>query len=187
MYSYTFTKNGIIYLDLFNKYIGTLFNTTVTSMYENNLINIVFNFQLTSQDEILLETSVNNYVSPQNNIIMSSSEQLNLLYNKCKTLDYSIICINNYNKGIRDFQNNKLKEIQINTCINNNINNYSLRAYDINNKIVLGELINLNNTNIESKVINIGNINDSIIIEIQCKVSSGICTINSCNFIYINN
>jgi len=144
-------------------------------------VSIIFNEELSSDQINTLNTSIQNYVPPQNFQTITSTNTLNLLNTEINTTVYTTIStdiwtINTDNNiGYLNIVSNLIGPL------NSNINtNYSIRLYDaLNNKIIF-ESSDMTNSTIQIfKIDDFVNIptTDSVI-QLQGKVSNINCSIN---------
>ena len=190
MYNYNYTKDNIynmdILIDIIKNDIGYC---EVQYENETSQLNIYFNIELTTDQEILLETIITDYnettISPISTI--SSIDTLNVINTNINTIIYNVVSFGIYNHNLHLNNNEILKKIQILSSINNG--SYNIRAYDITNNIILDELVGLNNTNSElhTLTLNVATIfTNDCIIEIDCLVSdnTNTCNVYGCFLIY---
>jgi len=186
-FTYTFTKANVIYTYELQKFLKSIndFTNIMYINYKIDILDIVFNTELTIDQETLLDTTITNYIPPQNINIVSNIDTLNIINSTNTTITYDIVSVCIYNYNLRNYNNDELKRIQVLSSINDG--SYNLRVYDIVNNILLDELIGLNNKNNEIHTLNIThNFTEDTIIEIGCLVSNNIntCTIQGCFVIY---
>ncbi len=185
MFLYNYTKNNIKYIDKLINDINELSIGDCSIQYEaeTSELNIYFNIELTTEQEILLTSFINDYISPETISLVNTRETITI-NNTNSTTSYNTIATNIYDYDLHNNKNEKLKRIQILSYINNG--SYKLRAYDVLNNVLLAELIDLNNSVIGIQTLNItDNFTSDSIIEIQCLVSNNnTCIINGCYFLY---
>lgn len=179
IYTFLMDLNSINQL---KTYISGILSGLNSISYEGRNVNLIFNNTLSIEDKIILENAMNNYNNPVENVVISSIEPQIILNRFCSNTSYLLISKNVYNINSTKF----LESVDIDVSISSINKTYNLRLYDINNNIILGELLNLNNVNKEIKKINLTVPTTNTIIELQCCVSSNkaICDIIGCYYNY---
>lgn len=185
-YTYSYTIPNIKFLsDLYNYILETL----ALEFYINieATVDIIFNQELTNEQEIILNNLISGYIPPQELSVVVKTENIVLSQNTIMSTDiYTIIGTYFYTVPDDDSFISSFKTI----ASVNGETNYKFRVYDSINDTVLCESNTLNNTNLQiislSDVTNLP-INDTLL-EIQCIVSGdNKCTVKLVQIIFNKN
>lgn len=185
-YKYSYTIDNLKYLDDLYNYI----KTNSVGLPENFHLNIeatldvVFNQELTLDQETLLNSIISGYIPPQELLVNVKTENIQLSQNTILPSNtYTII--GNYFYTVPD-NNSFPSSFKIISLVNGNTN-YKIRVYDSINDLVLCETDTLNNTNVQITILsNITNLpTNETLLEIQCIVSGdNKCTVKLVQIIY---
>lgn len=185
-YKYSYTIDNLKYLDDLYNYI----KTNSVGLPENFHLNIeatldvVFNQELTLDQETLLNSIISGYIPPQELLVNVKTENIQLSQNTILPSNtYTII--GNYFYTVPD-NNSFPSSFKIISLVNGNTN-YKIRVYDSINDLVLCETDTLNNTNVQITTLsNITNLpTNETLLEIQCIVSGdNKCTVKLVQIIY---
>lgn len=184
-YKYSYTIDNLKYLDDLYNYIKT--NSVGLPDFHLNIeatLDVVFNQELTLDQETLLNSIISGYIPPQELLVNVKTENIQLSQNTILPSNtYTII--GNYFYTVPD-NNSFPSSFKIISLVNGNTN-YKIRVYDSINDLVLCETDTLNNTNVQITTLsNITNLpTNETLLEIQCIVSGdNKCTVKLVQIIY---
>ena len=183
MKPYSYTIPNLKFLEHLHTYIHNIAELpTDFSLYNEESLNVVYENELSDENLIILNNAINSYIPPQEIIINTNSENINLFNSTINTTVYSLLGVYVYSSNPVNFPNSVSF-----VCNVSNGGVFKLRLYDSVNKIVVAESENLTNTISELITLNINTFNlpnTNSLFEIQAKVldSKFNVTVNTCIF-----
>ena len=184
---YKYYVPNMKYLNLLNDYLLNIPNlpTNFGLTSEDEIVNIIYYSELSSDDKNLLDLSMSQYIPEQSFKLILQTTTLNIIKNQIQSTNYSTVSMEILNIDLLKqilSPNVVIDSIMLVTFLTGPENSiselqpfYQIKVYDSINNIVLIESEQLNNTNPNFIKLEFNNMISSInnsLLEIQLKVSS---------------
>lgn len=181
MKTYSYTIPNLKFLEHLHAYIHNITELpTDFSLYNEESLDIIYENELSDGNLIILNNAINSYIPPQELIVNTNSENINLFNSSINTTVYSLLGVYVYSSNIVNF----LNSVSF-VCNVSNGGIFKLRLYNSVDKTVIVESESLNNTTSQLITLNLPNLpNTNSLFEIQAKVQDSNCnvTVNTCIF-----
>lgn len=189
MSTYTYTKNNIKFIHLFQEFIKENLNIDfhINSDFNLNQFTFVFPQILGDANKLQLDELVQKYIPEQNYFKLIRSQPLNISISSTNSIDYVCLANSVYNLNLIS---DTLTSISIisNILTPDKLGTYQIRIYDSMNNNIIWESDILSNTVYNLiEFTDLDNIPNTVtIIEIQMKVSNPLYSANikAINFNY---